>query len=177
MSAAATELLLARGADEIRHPGGTLFEHLRRVHATLDAWGARPELRLAGLCHAFYGTDGFAVPLGGIDRRPELAEVIGDEAERLVHLYARCDRARTYPGLGEPGGLFVDRFSGTPLVLSPGERRDFAELTVANELDVLRYAGGEADPSQFAPLLELFTSWGPLLSAPARRAVHRARRT
>ncbi|MEU9838865.1 DUF6817 domain-containing protein [Actinomadura sp. NPDC048032] len=47
---------------------------------------ARPALRLAGLCHAFYGTDGFPVALGSVRRRQELSEVIGTEAEDLVHL-------------------------------------------------------------------------------------------
>jgi hypothetical protein len=63
-TAAAIELLVSRGAHEITHPGGTLLAHLERVHALLDQWGARPALRLAGLCHAFYGTDGFPAALG-----------------------------------------------------------------------------------------------------------------
>src|SRR4029079_13032326 len=53
------EFLIARGAAELRHPGGTLLAHLRRTHDTLAGWGARPALRLAGLAHATYGTDGF----------------------------------------------------------------------------------------------------------------------
>jgi hypothetical protein len=168
--AAAVRLLLAKGADAIPHPGGMLLEHLHRVHDLLDAWGARPALRLAGLCHAFYGTDGFAVPLGRQDRRHELGDVIGTDAESLVHLYASCDRARTYPSLRRPDGVFADRFTGAVRDVSRGERSDFAELTVANELDVLRVAG-DPDSTQYTALLKLFTSWEPLLSAPAYKAV------
>ncbi|MBA9005749.1 DUF6817 domain-containing protein [Thermomonospora cellulosilytica] len=120
-------------------------------------------------CHAFYGTDGFATALGDPGRRGDLIEVIGPEAERLVYLYAACDRSRSYPHLTSPDGPFIDRFTGTAHRLRPADRRDFAELTVANELDVLaaspalRAAHGRA-------LAALFTAWRPLLSPSAARA-------
>ncbi|MEV4006267.1 DUF6817 domain-containing protein [Actinomadura sp. NPDC049753] len=167
--AEAAGLLRAKRADVIQHPGGTLLEHLQRVRAQLDAWGARPALHLAGLCHAFYGTDGFPVALGSVHRREELSEVIGAEAENLVYLYAGCDRARTYPSLHQPDGAFTDRFTGSVSRPSPGHRRDFAELTVANELDVIRTAA--LDESQITELLDLFATWRSLLSAPASHAV------
>jgi hypothetical protein len=162
-----TEALAFRGAAEIAHPGGTLLAHLERVHVRLAEWGARPELRLAGLCHAYYGTDGFAVSLGD---RAELTALIGAGAERLVHFYASCDRAFSYAHLAEPGGPFRDRFTGAVLDPAPAWRRDFAELTAANELDI-----AEADPAFHAEhgpsLLRLFTGWSDLLSDPARQAV------
>jgi hypothetical protein len=165
-----TRLLAARGADGIPHPGGTLLAHLERVSALLGRWDARPALRLAGLCHAYYGTAGFPVMLGDPVGRDELVAVIGEEAERLVYFYASCDRHFSYPHLAEPAGAFRDRFTGT--VLSPpwAMRRDFAELTAANELDI-----AEANPELRAQhgrgLLRLFTSWRNLLSDPAWRAV------
>ncbi|POM26833.1 hypothetical protein BTM25_12410 [Actinomadura rubteroloni] len=162
---AARALLAERGAGTVPHPGGTLAAHLDRVHATLTAWGARPELRLAGLCHAFYGTDGFPRALG---RRDELAPVIGPDAEALVYFYASCDRAFSYPRLVD-GGTFRDRFTGAVSVPDTAARRDFAELTVANELDVLRHADFDG-----AELLALFAAWTPLLGEDARRAVSRA---
>jgi hypothetical protein len=173
--AEAGELLLSKGADRVEHPGGTLLAHLRRVHALLGEWGARPELRLAGLCHAFYGTDGFGTALGDRQRRDELIQVIGAEAERLVYLYASCDRARFYPHLASPDGPFTDRFTGTVHRPPPADRCDFAELTVANELDVMA-----ASPALRAEhgdsLAELFTAWRPLLSPSANRAVRGLRR-
>ncbi|MFA1551140.1 DUF6817 domain-containing protein [Actinomadura chokoriensis] len=171
---AAAEFLLDRGADRVEHPGGTLFAHLRRVHAMLGEWGARRELCLAGLCHAFYGTDGFGVALGDHGRRGELVQVIGAEAERLVHLYASCDRGRSYPHLASPDGPFTDRFTGTVQVPPPADRRDFAELTVANELDVLT-ASAEMRAAHGRSLAELFITWQPLLSPSANRAVQNFR--
>ena len=165
---AAIDLLASRGAREIAHPGGTLLAHLERVHALLERWEARPALRLAGLCHAFYGTDGFPTALGEVTRRDELAAIIGEEAERLVYLYAGCDRDFSYPRLTE--GTVKDRFTGDVLHPPIASRRDFAEITVANELDI---AGVNPEiRARYGPgLLTLFTSWERLLSAPARQAV------
>ncbi|MGY4977731.1 DUF6817 domain-containing protein [Streptomyces sp. 900105755] len=163
--------LRALGAAEIAHPGGTLLAHLQRVAEQLAAWGARPALRLAGLCHACYGTDGFPAALLPPDRRTDLAAVIGTEAEAIVYLYGSCDRKATYPTLADPDGAVHDRFTGAAGVPGPRPRRDLAELTAANELDLAR-----VDPSfreQWGPgLLTLLTRLRPLLSRPAWSACH-----
>ena len=185
--ARALALLRELGAGQLAHPGGTLLAHLERVHARLGAWGARPELRLAGLCHAFYGTDGFATALLPVGRRAELAAVIGAEAEEIVYFYASCDRAASYPTLaaddrrrGRRGPAadneavssvapaFRDRFTGHVHSPDRQSRRDFAELSAANELDLARI-----DPAFRAAhgpgLLALFTRLRGLLTEPARR--------
>ncbi|MGW2648565.1 DUF6817 domain-containing protein [Streptomyces sp. NPDC001393] len=164
--AAAVAFLRDLGAAGLAHPGGTLLAHLQRVERQLAEWDARPALRLAGLCHACYGTDGFPEALLPPDRRTELAAVIGPEAEALVYLYGSCDRKAAYPALAEADGVFRDRFTGRAHVPDPGPRRDFAELTAANELDLARL-----DPAFRAQwgsaLLALFTRTRPLLSPPA----------
>ncbi|MFD4561463.1 DUF6817 domain-containing protein [Streptomyces sp. NPDC058469] len=159
----ATDLLRQLGAETIPHPGGTLLAHLDRVRARLATWGARPDLQLAGLCHAFYGTDGFPTALLPLDRRAELRAVIGEEAEAIVYFYASCDRKATYPVLAD---RFHDRFTGTSRVPEPGLREDFAELTAANELDLAQR--DLAFRAKWGPgLLALFTGFRPLLSEPA----------
>ena len=97
------EFLLGRGACELPHPGGTLYEHLVRVAALLADWGADQDLQVAGLCHACYGTDGYPDALLGLDERPVLTALAGVRAESLVYLYGSCDRAAVYPALGRPG--------------------------------------------------------------------------
>ncbi|MEG3627516.1 DUF6817 domain-containing protein [Streptomyces poriticola] len=164
--ARAIALLRELGAAETAHPGGTLLAHLQRVQDQLAAWGARPALQHAGLCHAFYGTDGFPAALLPPDRRAVLAAVIGTEAEAVVHLYASCDREATYPALADADAPFHDRFTGRARIPGPQLRRDFAELSAANELDLARI-----DPAfrerWGADLLALFTRLRPLLSRPA----------
>jgi hypothetical protein len=56
-------LLRERGAEAIAHPGGTLYAHLLRIHNRLADLELGAGVRLAGLAHAVYGTDGFAVAL------------------------------------------------------------------------------------------------------------------
>jgi hypothetical protein len=73
----AQEFLLARGAAQRPHPGGTLHEHLLRVAELLAAWGADQHLQAAGLCHACYGTDGYDQPLLALAERPVLAALVG----------------------------------------------------------------------------------------------------
>ncbi|MGW1727364.1 DUF6817 domain-containing protein [Streptomyces sp. NPDC002306] len=162
----ATALLTAYGAETVPHPGGTLLAHLDRVRDRLAGWGARPDLQLAGLCHAAYGTDGFPEPLLPLARRPELVEAVGAEAEAIVYAYGSCDRAATYPRFSAAGSVLHDRFTGTGRVPSPRLRRDFAELSAANELDLAR-----RDPAFRARygtgLFTLFTRFRPLLSEPA----------
>ncbi|MET9572151.1 DUF6817 domain-containing protein [Streptomyces virginiae] len=168
MSERAVAWLRELGAQDVAHPGGTLLAHLERVRELLASWGARPALQRAGLCHAFYGTDGFPTALLPLARRAELAEVIGDEAEEIVYLYAACDRAASYPTLDRPQAAFRDRFTGGVHSPAVEARRDLAELSAANELDLARIDpafreawGGE--------LLLLFGRLRGLLSEPARR--------
>ena len=162
----AVALLRKFGAVGIAHPGGTLLAHLQRVQRQLADWGARPALQRAGLCHAFYGTDGFPTALLPVDHRAELARVIGAEAETIVYRYASCDRKATYPTFADADGPIHDRFTGRSHLPEPQPRRDFAELSAANELDIARI-----DPvfrERWGPeLLALFTRLRPLLSQPA----------
>jgi len=159
----AIALLRKLGAEGIDHPGGTLLAHLIRVRDRLARWEARPALQLAGLCHAFYGTDGFATALLPTDRRAELSAVIGAEAEAQVHFYASCDRAASYPTLAGAAPAFRDRFTGRTWTPALQLLRDFAELTAANELDLV-----DENPEWRAPrgpdLLTPFTRFRPLLS-------------
>lgn len=133
--------LTDRGAAELGHPGGTLLAHLRRTHDVLSSWGARPALALAGLAHAAYGTDGFDHGLIDVADRETLAAVVGAEAEEIIYRYGSCERAAVYRQLsaGAPEIVFTDRFTGTSAPAPTSAVRDFAELTIANELDVLAH--------------------------------------
>ncbi|MFR9795389.1 DUF6817 domain-containing protein [Streptomyces sp. MS06] len=165
-AARAAAFLRDLGADRVPHPGGTLLDHLGRVRSRLAGWGARPALRLAGLCHACYGTDGFPAVLLPLDRRADLAGVIGAEAETIVRRYGGCARTATYAGLGSPNALFHDRFTGRADPPAPGELHDFAELTAANELDLA--VRDSAFRDRHGPgLLALFTRLRPQLSRAA----------
>ncbi|MEV6749600.1 DUF6817 domain-containing protein [Streptomyces sp. NPDC051080] len=167
---AAEKFLRARGAGEMPHPGGTLLDHLIRVARLLGAWGADPDLQAAGLCHGAYGTDGFDQALVDTTERALLADLIGERAEALVHLYASCDRSVVYPRLanGRPV-VFRDRFTGREYTPPEPDVRSFLEITAANELDVLAHNADLAD-RHGAALHRLFTRSRDLLSVAARDA-------
>ena len=142
--------LRSLGTADVPHPGGTLYEHLLRVGRRLAEWGAAPEVRVAGVCHAAYGTDGFGRSLLELAERAVLAGVIGERAEALVYLYASCDRAATYPRLRTGRHpVFRDRFTGALFDPDDADLRAFLDITAANELDVFEHNG------------ELATQYGP----------------
>jgi catechol 2,3-dioxygenase-like lactoylglutathione lyase family enzyme len=153
---AALELLSERGAGQVAHSGGTLLEHLRRVYCRLVEYEAGRTVRLAGLCHAAYGTDGFAQRLLADEEAPLLITIIGSEAEGLVRLYADCDRALVYAGLDEDPVVYVARSTGARHVLSAPLTRRLVELIAADEMDVAE-ASPEFRRQQSDRLLMMFT--------------------
>ncbi|MGV9247729.1 DUF6817 domain-containing protein [Streptomyces sp. NPDC003710] len=165
-----TGFLVTRGADRMPHPGGTLLEHLVRVARVLSRWGADPDVQVAGLCHASYGTAGFDQALLGTSERAVLAELIGERSEELVHLYAGCDRGVVYPRLaGVRPVVFRDRFTGAEHTPPEPDARAFLEITAANELDVLTHNTELAE--RYGPdLYRLFSGARDLLSAAAWRS-------
>lgn len=159
---AARQWLRERGADAIEHVGGTLSAHLGRVHDRMAAHGLARDACLAGLTHAAYGTDGFEVALVDVAERWRLREVVGERAERLVYLYAGCDRGHTWRALATTGEIRC-RFTGTWESPPPAELQAFVDLSIVNELDVT-----EHDPAIAARYGEyfrdIFARWAPLAS-------------
>jgi len=157
-------LLRERGAETIKHPGGTLYAHLLRVHDRLAAHGAPQPVCLAGLAHAVYGTDGFDVTLLPLSERSTMREVVGDSAELLIYRYAACDRRLTWRALTETGQVW-DRFTGTVETLGPDDLRPLVDLSIVNELDVVEHSTETA--ARHADYFRtLFASWAPIASVP-----------
>lgn len=175
-------MLAVRGADALPHPGGTLLAHLQRTAHKLAAWGASRELVVAGLCHAAYGTQGFPTPLFRVADREELRARIGDEAEAIVYAYCALDRA--YQHDREPNdanahgrtrhGEMRDRFSGEYWLPPDRLRRQLAELTVANELDVAEHA--ELSSPGLLGIAAMISAAGPWVSQAAWSAARGADR-
>lgn len=160
-------LLCARGADQVPHPGGVLLAHLQRTAGRLQTWGAEPELVRAGLCHAAYGTIGFPTPLFGLAERDLLRSHIGDAAEAIVYAYCASDRRP--PSRARE---LRDRFTSERWVCAAWLQQALAELTAANELDVLAHASLTVD--EIEAIARLLTLHGPQLSPAAWTAVQAA---
>ncbi|WP_433166923.1 DUF6817 domain-containing protein [Kribbella sp. CA-247076] len=166
-------LLLVRGADELEHAGGSLYVHLHRVAKRLTTLGASDTLVLAGLAHAAYGTDGFPTHLFDWQQeRPVLEAVIGPEAELIVYRYGSCERETTWRDLAEHRTV-TDRFTGTSEELSGADLRDFVDLTIVNELDVLDHAPALA-PKLRPFLQDQIPRWQSLASPAVLAEANRA---
>lgn len=155
--------LRRRGADTIDHPGGTLYAHLSRVHDRLGRLGSGAEVRLAGLAHAVYGTDGFDLVLLDPADRTTLRNLIGASAERLVYLYGACDRGRTWRRLADTGEVW-NRFTDQVESLDPALLQPFVDISIVNELDVVEQDSAVAE-KYGAYFRSLFTSWAQVASA------------
>ena len=155
-------LLSARGAAGIDHPGGTLLAHLIRVSHRLSRLSTAQDIQLAGLAHAFYGTDGFTLALLSQDERPQLRDLIGPGAEELVYRYAACDRGRTWRPLAATRQVW-SRFDGTATTLDDDELRAFVDLCIVNELDALEHSP-ELAARHGQAFTTLFDSWRALAS-------------
>ena len=153
-------LLRERGAESIEHPGGTLYAHLVRVADRLTGHGVPDHVRVAGLAHAVYGTDGFDVVLVDRADRELVRGVAGAAAESLIYRYGACDRSRTWRDLATSRRV-VDRFTGTAEDLDDAALRDFADLTIVNELDVVEHSA-EIAARHGAALRAVFATWEPL---------------
>ena len=170
---AARDFLRDHGAESIEHPGGTLYAHLCRVERRLADLGAGRDLRLAGLTHAVYGTDGFARSLLAWSDRESLRSVVGATAENLVYLYGACDRNRTWPSLADTATVH-DRFTGGLERVDASQLIPFVDLSIVNELDVIDQnpALREKHGTYFD---DLFARWAPVTSpsvaAEARRVL------
>lgn len=172
----ALRLLEGRGAAGIEHPGGTLLAHLVRTSRTLERWGAGPDLVAAGLCHAAYGTDGFPQALLTLDERPKLAAIVGRRAELIVYMYCSADRADLHPqlaggGVDDPPIVHRDRLDGRVTEPTAALVRAYAELTFANELDLIATSAAFAAANGPA-IRALLTPWRHHVSEAAWGELH-----
>jgi hypothetical protein len=139
ITARASGLLAAFGAEAFAHVNGSLALHLRTTSTLLRSWGNREAVCLAGLYHAVYGTDGITGSLVALAARHTVADVIGAEAEALAYLYGACARDVFHPRIGTPDQLrYADRYTGSDALITMRQLRDLCEITVANELELAR---------------------------------------
>jgi hypothetical protein len=83
-----------QGAREIWHKHGTFYEHLLGVWRILAAWGQPGDVCRLGLMHSVYSNSFVRMKVFDAEHgeRTDLRRLIGDEAERLVHLFCTIRR-------------------------------------------------------------------------------------
>ncbi|TCS38872.1 DUF6817 domain-containing protein [Reinekea marinisedimentorum] len=162
-------LLKKLGGQNAKAQNGWLIDHLIATYELLQQWGAEETLCDAGLFHAAYGTFGYNEKLIDVSRREELAALIGKDVEAIVYTYCACDRDKTYPNLKNRVVLFTDRFNSQTQYLTDKQLRNFCELTVANELELV--SSNDNFRRQWGhDLYELFEKMSPYISDGAKAA-------
>jgi Domain of unknown function (DUF6817) len=100
--------------------------------------------------------------------RHQLEAIIGPRAERLVYVYGACDRSPTYRNLGSQPLAVPDRFSGDTTPLHGDDLVDYAVLTMANELDVARFAPlPDATRNEIRSIVAALAAYAPTEAARA----------
>jgi len=122
-----TDFLAGLGIGKVEHTEKTYLAHLVSVYRFMKTQGCEEEVCRAGMFHSIYGTErfqGFKLPL---DRRSEIANLIGERAERLAYWNCAMDRA-SFDRAAEAGVepyRITDRLTSETIELSP---RDFDDL-------------------------------------------------
>lgn len=123
------------GADAMAHSSVDLLAHLEGVHDLLQSWGAGDALCDGGLFHSVYGTEIF--PTGAVphELRPAVRDLIGEEAETLVHLFGTVARSSIFDAAFEGAPFLLESRSGEHIGVTSTQYCDLATLTVANWLE------------------------------------------
>jgi hypothetical protein len=121
-----TDFLVNLGIEQIAHTQKNYLAHLISVYKLMQAFGCDEDLCRAGLFHSIYGTEkfqGFKLPL---ERRAELAEMIGGRAERVAYWNCQMDRASLDDLIAQADEPYVlrNRESGETMPLTRSELDD-----------------------------------------------------
>lgn len=128
------EMLFSRAAGEDWHKAGTFKDHLLGVYRILALWDQPREVRLLGLFHSVYSNEYVDLKLfDASGNRAELAAALGEEAERLIHIFCTMPRTRFTQALLEMDRIPEDGLRLDALQLSP---RDVAIFAIASMADI-----------------------------------------
>ena len=130
-------VVLGRGVGQDWHKAGTFRHHLIGVTRTLTLWQQPDDVRLLGLLHSVYGNA--HVDLMKFDPKSErgrLAELVGDEVERLIHTFCTISRVAFVRSLlagkiAEDGSVTLEN-GDTSQVLPAKDVAIFAVMTMAD---------------------------------------------
>lgn len=135
MNASHIALLKELDAHVTSHSRRTLLDHLQGTHDLLVEWKNEPDICVAGLFHSVYGTYVFDKQSADMSMREQIRDVIGPNAERLVHLFCVTDRRCFYEHLGESSFYLRDIVHDCDLELDRNTLAALIEIEVANILD------------------------------------------
>ena len=151
---------------EFPHARDTFANHLESTYAILQAWDQPPRVCRTGLVHTAYSGDlfsFFAFDAALSSERARLAQLIGEEAEPLVHLFGTVAR-HEFVGLGRmmanrthdadalEGSVIARSRLGPDVTLGAATVAELVVVTVADYLDQTLAVNGWRDHHMVDPL-------------------------
>lgn len=132
-----TDFLVHEGIDKIAHSQKTYLGHLINVYRLMESEGCEDDVCRAGMFHSIYGTEkfqGFKLPL---ERRRDVAALIGERAEKLAYLNCAMDRPSfDEAALGDGETYrFIDRITREPVELGRAEFDDLCRVHLFDWLE------------------------------------------
>jgi hypothetical protein len=158
--------LKERGAHRCWHKHSTFLEHLLGVHNILRLWGQGRQIGRVGLFHSAYSNSYVNLALfDPAQERQTMKELIGDDAEELVHMFCIIDRQQVVvntllkQGYIPSEGLSVPhlRDPTTQVYLSPETLRMLLVFTMSDMADQyfgwqdMLFGGGGNEGSMIIP--------------------------
>lgn len=142
--------LKERSANEVRHSGGNLLDHLIGVEAILRRWDEPAAVQLAGLFHSIYGTESFRRAILSPHSRGEVRAIIGEEAEALAWLFGGLKVESLLQWVRSPDGTpsVQTRWSNEPVRMSRMHARSLVAIFAANWLEQLDRMRAKAKASR-----------------------------
>lgn len=160
------DLLVRHGTGAQAHAGGrSLLDHLVGTHDLLEQWGNTRAVCLGGLLHSIYGTTHFQIRSVALERRRDVAAVVGERAEFLAYLFCVTDRAEFFQRAAEHAPVLWDRVAECALSISPEVVRDLIEIEVANYVD--QFDPALTYPKSFLNRIDCMMEMGQECMSPA----------
>jgi hypothetical protein len=121
-----TDFLVNLGIEKVAHTQKNYLAHLISVYKLMQLNGCDEEVCRAGLFHSIYGTEKFQGFKLSLEQRAELAELIGERAERLAYWNCVMDRGSLDELLTQDDEPYLlrNRETGEMMPLARGELDD-----------------------------------------------------
>ena len=157
------KFLISIGTGNVPHvKRGSLYDHLVRVADILDGWSMGSVTTYAGMCHSLYSTEFFKTAILTIDKRNDLRELIGKDAEELVYLF--CSMKRSTLSCDGDEYFFEDLYSGGKVTLTKEKFVSLVHILIANDIDHLTLFNVSSRSSHFGE----YQIWTPFLCDKAK---------
>ena len=136
-SAPLTEFLAQLGMKEIHHTEKTYLDHLVAVYKGLESWGCAQEVCAAGMFHSIYGTERFSKFTLPLERRADVALLIGERGERLAYANCVMDRTSFDQAVLERRGpyRFRNRWNGETIEMDEADFEDVCRVHLCDWLE------------------------------------------